>query len=76
MRSQQMVSKDTRMLDTHEVSEIIGCSEVSLRRWRVLGGGPPFTKVRGWAVRYHPAHVEAWLLSGMCETPSARGGQE
>lgn len=66
---------EVRLLDTHEVATITGFSEVTLRRWRIEGSGPPFLKL-GRGVRYHPAHVERWALDNMCVHPSARSGQE
>jgi hypothetical protein len=34
----------------------------TVRRWRLVGGGPPFIKI-GNLVRYRRTDVEAWLAS-------------
>jgi len=69
------IGTETELLDTREVSRITRLSEVTLRRWRIEGSGPPFLKLGG-RVRYHPEHVERWALDNMCVHPSARSGQE
>jgi phage terminase Nu1 subunit (DNA packaging protein) len=48
-------------LTTAELSEIIAVSARTLERWRVRGGGPPFTKVGPRNVRYDLHLVRAWL---------------
>jgi len=73
-KARAVIHKDLALLNTREVAKITGVSEVTVRRWRVEGGGPPFSKLRGWAVRYHPDHVEQWVLDNMCVHPSARSG--
>lgn len=70
------IHTSVRLLDTHEVAQVTGLSEVTLRRWRVEGGGPPFLKLGARSVRYHPEHVETWALDNMCVYPSARSGKE
>jgi predicted DNA-binding transcriptional regulator AlpA len=71
-----VISTEVRLLDTRDVATVTGFSEVTLRRWRVEGGGPPFLRLGGRSVRYHPDHVENWALDNMCVYPSARSGKE
>lgn len=75
MKSASSVPQELRTLDTHQVARITGLSESTLRKWRVAGVGPNFLKL-GRTVRYHPAHVERWMLDNMCVNPTARSGQE
>ena len=70
-----VIAEGVEMVDTHELAKITGMSEVTLRRWRVQGGGPPFVRM-GRSIRYHPSHVERWALDNTCSHPTARGGQE
>lgn len=56
-----------RLLNTQQVSERIGCSEVSLARMRCQGSGPRFLKI-GRSVKYRLADVEEWLAT--CERQS------
>jgi len=50
------------VLDTKEVSEIIGKAEISLRRDRTHGRGIPFTKLHG-AIRYTLTDIVDYILS-------------
>ena len=74
-RMKMAIERGIRLLDTHQVAAITGMSEVTIRRWRVQGGGPPFVRL-GRSVRYHPIHVERWALDNLCIHPSARSGRE
>jgi predicted DNA-binding transcriptional regulator AlpA len=69
------IAEGVEMLDTHAVARITGMSEVTLRRWRVEGNGPPFVRM-GRSVRYHPSHVEHWALDNTCNCLPVRSGQE
>lgn len=69
------IDTSIRLLDTHGVTRITGFAEVTLRRWRIQEGGPPFLKLGRRSVRYYPEHVEQWALDNMCVHPSARSGK-
>jgi Helix-turn-helix domain len=45
---------------TEELSEHIRVPVGTLKRWRRLGGGPPYLRL-GRHVRYDPAAVREWL---------------
>ncbi len=64
----------TPLMEQAAVAGWLGVSERTLEKWRVRGGGPPFTKV-GRRVLYQPAAVQAWLDGRTYDrTPSpARG---
>lgn len=48
------------LLSTPTVAEITGLSQVTLRRWRMTGGGPRFVRL-GRAVRYRSDDVNAFV---------------
>lgn len=48
------------LINEKQLSELIGLSLHTLRRWRVIGEGPRFIKI-GSCVRYDPADIAAWL---------------
>lgn len=50
-----------RLLTPVEVSEYLGCSIDTLRRWRAEATGPPAIKLSGRCVRYEAAALRAWL---------------
>jgi len=62
-------STSDRLLNEHEVAELITVSVATIRRWRLLRQGPRYIKV-GAAVRYRFDDVTGWLAS--CPT----GGKE
>jgi predicted DNA-binding transcriptional regulator AlpA len=51
-----------------QLAEVLGISVAAIRRWRIEGRGPKFTKLgelrnSGVLVRYRAEDVEAWLAS-------------
>ena len=44
-------------------AELLKVKPVTLRNWRALGIGPPFTKVHGTRVVYPLAELRTWLQS-------------
>lgn len=50
------------LLTEKEVGRLLNVSVASLRRWRLLREGPPYSKL-GSLVRYDPASVQQWLAS-------------
>jgi excisionase family DNA binding protein len=50
------------LLNEYGVSEILGVSVATIRRWRLLRQGPKYIKV-GSSVRYKREDVAAWLDS-------------
>ena len=47
-------------LDERAVASMVGISISVVRRWRLLGGGPPYRKT-GRLVRYSPTDVTQWI---------------
>lgn len=52
-----------RLLGEFEVAAILGLSVKTLRRWRLLGRGPQFTRVGGTAIRYEMEKLQQWVSS-------------
>jgi predicted DNA-binding transcriptional regulator AlpA len=50
------------MLNERDVARITGMSVQTIRRWRLLQGGPKYLKI-GSAVRYRREDILAWLES-------------
>jgi hypothetical protein len=55
-------NKMTPLVNEFAVSETLGVSVATVRRWRLLGAGPRFLKI-GAAVRYRPEDLTTWLDS-------------
>jgi DNA-binding transcriptional MerR regulator len=55
-----------------KVSEYLGLSVRTLRRYRTVGGGPKYFKGPGLkgAVRYRPSDVQDWANSRMATSTS------
>jgi hypothetical protein len=53
---------EDELLDTSLVARTWGIAEVTLRKWRILGVGPPFMRL-GRAVRYRRTDLDAFLAS-------------
>lgn len=49
-----------RWVRTKKLAEHADIPERTLEKWRVVGGGPPYTKVRGVVV-YDLEAVDQWL---------------
>lgn len=50
------------LLTTEEVADLIKIAEVTLRKWRLNGLGPRFTRC-GASIRYSRTDLDAWILS-------------
>ena len=57
--------------DTHGASRHLGLAEQTLRKLRVVGGGPRFVKL-GRAVRYRLSDLDDWLEARLCDSTSER----
>lgn len=64
------MSEIESLLDTKAVGRVIGVSEITLRKWRMGGFGPPFIKL-GSNVRYRLTDVDAWLTTRVTNSTSA-----
>lgn len=56
----QPVSSDV-LLKTPETAAWIGITSGTLRHWRTQGRGPAWLRLDGFAIRYRPADVQAWI---------------
>lgn len=50
-------------LTSAQVAALIGVSRTTMKRWRLLGKGPPAIVLHGRTVRYEAERVHAWLAS-------------
>ena len=50
------------LLTTGEVADLIKVAEVTVRKWRLNGLGPRFTRC-GASIRYSRPDLDAWILS-------------
>ena len=68
-----------RLLDEHQVSDMLQIRLATLRKWRLMGEGPRFIRLRR-LVRYRRSDLMSWVAaapSGGSENPSSFGsGQE
>ena len=62
---------DDRLLTTEEAAAWLGTTRRTLEDWRVRGGGPAFSKLRGSLVRYRPSALAAFANEW---TRSSTGG--
>ncbi len=60
--SRPILSDTVRLFNEQQVSEMLGVSVASLRRWRLLHRGPKFFKSNS-AVRYSQESITEWLAS-------------
>ena len=47
-------------LDTKQAAKYLGVHFDTMRRFRRMGGGPPFTRI-GRAVRYRSTDLDRWM---------------
>ena len=59
------------LLNEHDVARITGLSVASVRRWRLVGGGPKYIKI-GAAVRYEAESIRKFVST----RPTGGGHQE
>jgi len=48
------------LLNTDQAAGHLGVAPITLRKWRIYGGGPRFVRV-GRSVRYRPSALEAYI---------------
>lgn len=70
----QQLDPASAMLNEQQVAEHIGLTVHALQRWRVKGGGPPFSKL-GSAVRYRLSDVDQWIAANRVHSTSECGGR-
>lgn len=58
------------MINEYEAAELLGYSVFWMRRKRWEGGGPPFFKAPGGAVRYRREDIEAFIEARMATSTS------
>jgi predicted DNA-binding transcriptional regulator AlpA len=59
---------DARLLDTKELSKMLGVTTNTLQIWRHEGKGPKYLKLSRRAVRYKEQDVLNWMESTAIET--------
>ena len=52
-----------RLLRTREAAKLVGLSPRTMESYRRNGGGPPFVKLRDYAVRYVLRDLLAWIAA-------------
>ena len=61
-----MVAEPTPMLTTPQTARYLGVKPQTLRKWRLVGGGPPYTRLgdspRARAA-YRMVDLDAWLAA-------------
>ena len=58
------LDKLDRLLRTREAAKVVGVSPRTMESYRRNGGGPPFVKIRDYAVRYVLRALLAWIAAG------------
>jgi predicted DNA-binding transcriptional regulator AlpA len=52
-----------RLLRTRDAAKVVGLSPRTMESYRRNGGGPPFVKIRDYAVRYVLRDLLAWIVA-------------
>jgi predicted DNA-binding transcriptional regulator AlpA len=52
-----------RLLRTRDTAKVVGLSPRTMENYRRNGGGPPFVKIRDYAVRYVLRDLLAWIAA-------------
>lgn len=64
LRPRQATTPDrSRFLNEIEAAELLGISERTLQRYRVEGGGPPFTRIGARRIAYPEAGIVEWAAA-------------
>jgi predicted DNA-binding transcriptional regulator AlpA len=56
-----MPHQPSPLLNEADVAKLIGMSVPSIRRWRTIGGGPPFVRLGIRRIGYRVEALNAWL---------------
>lgn len=73
------MSQDDRVLRTREAAAFLGIAPQTLRRWRLDGYGPAFTRLgrgRRSPAGYRRSDLERWLRSRTFDSTSAEAAAE
>ena len=54
-------------IDEAELATITGFEPQTIAKWRMIGKGPPFVRLGGYAIRYPVALVEKWLQDNLVQ---------
>ncbi len=57
-----------KLIDTNELSEMLGVTVNALQIWRHQGRGPKYIKLSRRAVRYREQDILAWMDNSIIET--------
>ena len=71
--SPQNILSNRRLLNEKEVAERLNVEPATLRGWRVDGKGPTHIKLAGWAIRYEPDVIEAFIEASRRTSTSDQG---
>lgn len=61
-----------RLLKTSEAAEWLGLRPQSLEKLRIRGGGPPFVRLSGGAIRYQVEAIEKFISERVRTSTSDR----
>lgn len=61
--AQSVPVRDPVFVFTTGAAAYLGLSPRTLEKWRVLGDGPPYSRLGGRRVVYYLADLDAWLMS-------------
>lgn len=50
------------LLTEQETADYLRVSIYSVKRWRRVGTGPPYTKLGLKTIRYHKSDIDGWLI--------------
>ena len=62
-----LLDDDDDLLKTPAAADLLDVAEITLKKWRLSGDGPPFIRVGVRAIRYRRGDVVAWLRSRACK---------
>lgn len=65
------MTMDEKLLDTNELSIMLGVTVNTLQIWRHKGRGPKYIKLSRRAVRYKERDVKDWIQNSEIETEMA-----
>lgn len=56
-----MITQEDRFINTTQLSELLGVSNVTIWRWRKSSQLPPAYKFNDQSVRWRQSEIESWL---------------